>query len=92
LVAGPRWAPDAKTDWPTHVGRNVTLTLDNVQNCDRYIDILSSQTYRSYSTVEFRECGKCGSSVLALHNDSSRNDKDKALQKRNLLMIPASLQ
>jgi hypothetical protein len=19
LVAGPRWAPDAKTDWPTHM-------------------------------------------------------------------------
>jgi hypothetical protein len=26
LVAGPRWAPDTKTDWPTDVGRNITLT------------------------------------------------------------------
>jgi hypothetical protein len=25
LVAGPRWAPDTKTDWPT-VGCNVTST------------------------------------------------------------------
>jgi hypothetical protein len=23
------------------------MTMDNVQNCDNYIDILSSQTYRS---------------------------------------------
>jgi hypothetical protein len=29
LVAGPRWAPDTKTDWTGRliVGRNVTLTL-----------------------------------------------------------------
>jgi hypothetical protein len=29
FVAGPRWVPDTKTDWPTRltVGRNVTLTL-----------------------------------------------------------------
>jgi hypothetical protein len=25
LVAGPRWAPDAKTDWPTHM--SVVLCL-----------------------------------------------------------------
>jgi hypothetical protein len=27
LVAGPRWAPDTKTDGRLIVGRNVTLTL-----------------------------------------------------------------
>jgi hypothetical protein len=27
LVAGPRWAPDTKTDWPTDCRLNVTLTL-----------------------------------------------------------------
>jgi hypothetical protein len=27
LVAGPRWVPDTKTDWPTDVSHNVTLTL-----------------------------------------------------------------
>jgi hypothetical protein len=30
LVAGPRWAPDTKTDWPT-VGRNVTSTSKGIE-------------------------------------------------------------
>jgi hypothetical protein len=27
LVAGPRWAPDTMTDWPSDFGRNVTMTF-----------------------------------------------------------------
>jgi hypothetical protein len=28
FVAGPRWVPDTRTDWPTdHIGRSITLTL-----------------------------------------------------------------
>jgi hypothetical protein len=53
LVPGTRWAPDTKTDWPTHCRRNVTLTLTlgitqlTVSRLSRQCGILNiSQPYR----------------------------------------------